>query len=203
MKLFYTSTSPFVRKCLVVAHEVGVAARIETETLRPSPLEPSATLTALNPLNKIPALVTDDGGVLYDSAVICEYLAHLAADATVIPPPGPGRWTTLRRHALADGILEASVLVFYEQLNRPKELWWQPWLDGQRTKALQGLDALEAEARSFGDNFDLGHIAVASTLGWLEFRNVLGELRAARPALFSWYDRVLARPSMQATLPRA
>jgi glutathione S-transferase len=203
MKLFYTSTSPFVRKCLVVAHEVGLADRIETETLRPSPLERNATLSAVNPLNKIPALVTDDGGVLYDSAVIAEYLAHLAGNVSILPPPGPARWTTMRRHALADGILEAGVLVFYEQLNRPKELWWQPWLDGQRAKALQGLDALEAEAGSFGDSFDLGHIAIASTLGWLEFRNVLGDLRATRPTLFAWYDGVGARPSMQATVPRA
>lgn len=203
VKLFYTSTSPFVRKCLVVAHELGLAARIDTEMLRPSPLEPSPVLTRVNPLNKIPALVTDEGCVLYDSHVICEYLAHLAGGDAIVPPPGPARWTTLRRHALADGILEAAVLVFYERLNRPSELWWQPWLDGQRTKALQGLDALEAEATELGDGFDLGHIAAAATLGWLEFRDVLGDIRSPRPRLFAWYDRVLARPSMQATLPRA
>ena len=186
-----------------MAHEVGLAERIELETLRPSPLEPNATLSALNPLNKIPALVADDGSVIYDSHVIVEYLAHLGGNATIVPPPGPDRWTTLRRHALADGVLEAAVLVFYEQVNRPKELWWQPWLDGQRKKALLGLDALESEAATFGEAFDLGQIAIACTLGWLEFRHVLGDLRATRPALFRWYDRVLARPSMQATLPRA
>jgi glutathione S-transferase len=203
VKLFYTSTSPFVRKCLVVAHEVGLADRVSTETLRPSPLAPSEALTKVNPLNKIPALVTDDGSVLYDSHVICEYLAHLAGSDAILPPAGPARWTTLRRHALADGVLEAAVLVFYERLNRPSELWWQPWLDGQCTKALQGLDALEAEADALGDGFDLGHIAVAATLGWLEFRDVLGDIRSTRPKLFRWYDRVLRRPSMQATLPHA
>lgn len=203
MKLFHTTTSPFVRKCLVVAHELGLADRIETVNLRPSPLALDPNLSAINPLNKIPALVCDDDTVLYDSAVICEFLTDLAGDERIIPPAGAARWNTLRRHALADGLLEAAVLVFYERLNRPKELWWQPWLDGQRDKALQALDALEREAPTFDNTFDLGHIATAATLGWLEFRDVLGDVRTPRPKLFGWYDLVSTRPSMLATTPRS
>ncbi len=201
VKLFYTPTSPFVRKCLVVAHELGLHERIETETLRPSPTEVNPTLSAVNPLNKIPALVTDDGLVLYDSPVICEYLASLVPGQAVLPESGAVRFTALRRQALADGILDASVLVFYERLNRPTALWWDAWLVGQTQKALQGLDALEAEAATFGNAVDVGLITVASALGWLEYREVLGNIRESRPTLFAWYDRFATRPSMQATRP--
>lgn len=203
MKLFYTPTSPFVRKVLVVAHELGLADRIETELLRPSPTEVNATLSAINPLNKIPALIDDAGDVHFDSPVICEYLESLAIDRRVVPAAGAARWRALRSQALCDGVLDAAVLCFYERLNRPKELWWEPWLDGQRTKALQGLDALEREAATFGSTPDIGQIAAAVTLGWLEFRNVLGDIRGGRPTLFAWYDRFAQRPSMVATRPHA
>ncbi len=202
MKLYYTATSPFVRKVLVCAHELGLAARIETVALRPNPLQSDPTLSAENPLNKIPALVTDEGS-LYDSPVICEYLTSLVPTQTLLPASGPARWSTLRVQALCDGILDAGILVFYERQQRPRELWWPAWLDGQAQKALQGLDALEREAGAFGDAPDLGQIAAGAALGWLEFRNVLGDLRSTRPALFRWYDRFGARPSMQATEPHA
>lgn len=203
MKLFYTSTSPFVRKCLVVAHELGIAERIETEALRPSPTELSPRLSAVNPLNKIPALITEDGTVLYDSPVLCEYLTSLVPLQTLLAAAGPRRWTTLRRQALADGILDSAVLVFYERQQRPAPLRWEAWLVGQTRKACQGLDAFELEAPGFGDTVDVGLIALAVTLGWLEFRNVLDDVRSSRPQLFSWYDVFSQRTSMLATLPRA
>lgn len=201
MKLYFTPTSPYVRKVLVTAHELGLADRIETEFLRPSPTKADAVLSARNPLAKIPALVTDEGDALYDSPVICEYLGSLATGVSLVPSSGPERWRVLRTQALCDGVLEAAILVFYERAHRPKELWWPDWLDGQSEKATQGLDALEREAEGWGDAPDLGQIAAGVTLGWLEFRNVLGDLRASRPKLFAWYERFAARPSMQRTIP--
>ncbi|MEZ4451534.1 MAG: glutathione S-transferase [Nannocystaceae bacterium] len=203
MQLYFTPTSPYVRKVLVAAHELGLRDRIETTFLRPVPMTADPTLSALNPLSKIPALVTDEGA-LYDSAVICEYLDALeprAGGPRLIPPVGPDRWRTLRVQALCDGILEAAILVFYETSTRPAEHHWAPWLDGQRTKAIQGLDALEREAASFGEAVDLGQISAAVTFGWLEFRGFLGDPRAARPTLSAWFDRFRQRPSMQATEP--
>ena len=202
MKLYYTATSPFVRKVLLCAHELGIASRIETVVLRPSPLQSDPVLSQDNPLNKIPALVTDEGS-LYDSPVICEYLTALVPGQTLLPASGPARWRALRTQALCDGILDAGILVFYERLQRPRELWWPAWLDGQTEKALQGLDALERDAQSFGPQPDLAQIAAGATLGWLEFRNALGDLRPSRPALFRWYDRFRDRPSMRATEPHA
>lgn len=201
MKLYYTPTSPFVRKVLVAAHELGLADRVETTFLRPSPTKADATLSATNPLAKIPALITDEGDALYDSPVICEYLGSLAGDRTLVPARGPERWKVLRTQALCDGVLEAGILVFYERAHRPKELWWPDWLDGQREKALQGLDALEREAISWGASPDLGQVSAGVTIGWLEFRNVFGDLREPRPNLFAWYERFRGRPSMQQTEP--
>jgi len=203
MKLYYTPTSPFVRKALVSAHELGLASQIETVLLRPSPTQADPTLSRENPLSKIPALVLDEATSLYDSVVICEYLDALAGGGRIIPPASPARWEVLRAQALADGILDASILVFYERLHRPKELHWTPWLDGQTQKSLQGLDALESQAPRFGDSPDIGQIAAACAVGWLEFRAPFGDIRAGRPRLFAWYDRFAQRPSMTATAPHA
>jgi glutathione S-transferase len=201
LKLFSTDTSPYVRKVLVAARELGLADRIEKFVLRPSPLEASPALSAHNPLNKIPVLVTDDGTALYDSPVICEYLDTLHGGRKLVPEGGPRRFEVLRRQALCDGILEAGVLVYYELATRPKELHWAPFLEGQRQKARQALDVLEGEVASFGPEVDLGQICAGVALGWLEFRKPLGDIRAGRPALFSWYEAFRKRPSMAATEP--
>ena len=198
MKLFYTPTSPFVRKVRVVAHELG--GPLTLELLRPSPMTPDPVLSRQNPLSKIPALVLDDGTTLYDSPVICEYLDTLA-NGGLVPAQGMERWQVLRRQALADGILDAGILVFYERSQRPVELHWESWIAGQTAKVNQGLDALELEVAGFGQALDLGQISCAATLGWLDFRQPVGDFRATRPALAEWYQRFLMRPSMQATLP--
>lgn len=197
MKLFWTPTSPYARKVMVVAREVG--APIETTFLRPTPLRADESLSKENPLNKIPVLVTPEGP-LYDSPVICEYLD---ARHELVPAAGPERFRVLRLQALCDGILEAGVLVYYERADRPKELHWQAWLDGQTQKARQGLDALEAEAEQLARSsaVDLAQICAGVTIGWLEFRNPFGDLRAGRPELFRWYDAFRERPSMKETEP--
>lgn len=203
MKLYHTPTSPFVRKVLVVAHEVGLADRIETTFLRPSPMSPDPVLARDNPLSKIPALVLDDGSSLYDSHVICEYLDAQHQGAKVLPEPGPARWTTLRREALADGMMEAGIQVFYELNNRPEERQWPEWMRGQTAKVQLALDALEREADTFGGGADLGLISIAVGIAWLELRELVDDMRSGRPALFAWYDRFCERPSMRATTPRA
>jgi glutathione S-transferase len=208
MKLFYTPTSPFVRKVLVAAHELGLADRLETVFLRPVPTAADPALSAHNPLNKIPALVLDDGEALYDSPVIVEYLETLAGGARrLIPAEGPERFRVLRTQALCDGILDAGILVFYERSQRPRELHWPAWLDGQTQKARQGLDALERLAAGWAATadapVDLGHVCAGVTLGWLEFRDAIGDVRAGRPHLTAWYARFRERASMRATAPHA
>jgi glutathione S-transferase len=204
MKLNSTTTSPFVRKVLVAAHERGLQGRIERVKLRPSPLRADPELSRTNPLNKIPTLVLDDGGSLYDSAVICEYLDSLGDAPRLLPVSGPDRWRVLRLQALADGVTEAGILAFYERAQRPATQQWQPWIEGQLQKVHQGLDALEAEvANSFHDDeaMDLGKICAAVAIGWLQFRAVTDAF-AGRAALARWHRAFAARASMKATEPR-
>src|SRR5664279_571694 len=113
MKILYSAASPFVRKCLVAAHELGQAGRIELVPAAAHPVNRDPSIVAHNPLGKVPTLITDDGAVLYDSRVICEYLNALG-DGGLIPREGPQRWQVLTAQSLADGIMDAAVLTRYE-----------------------------------------------------------------------------------------
>lgn len=202
MKLFYASASPFVRKVLVVAAELGIAERIERIDAAATPITPDPKLAKVNPLAKLPTLVTDEGEALYDSGVICEYLTALAGGDTMLPAQGAERWAVLRLHALANGMLDASVLRRYEAAMRPAEKQWADWDAGQRLKVTRALDQLEAEAGTLGAAATLGTIGVACALGYLDFRFGHEDWRAGRPKLAAWYDDGWAkRPSMIATVP--
>ncbi|MGI9449498.1 MAG: glutathione S-transferase N-terminal domain-containing protein, partial [Geminicoccaceae bacterium] len=131
MKLHFAIASPYVRKVRVVAMELGLDDRIELLNRAMTPVSEEEELNADNPLGKIPCLITDGGQALYDSRVICEYLDSQAAGESVFPDDGDARWTALRRQALADGILDATVGTRYETFLRPKEYQWQSWIDAQ------------------------------------------------------------------------
>ena len=199
MKLHYNPASPYVRKVLVAARELGLVDRIETVPAVLSPVAPSAAVNAANPVGKIPALVLEDGTALFDSRVIVEFLDALGGNR-LIPPAGPARWVALRRAAEADGMLDALILVRYERMLRPPEKQFDAWVDGQMAKALRTLDALEAEAGELGES-GLAEIGVGCALGYLDFR--FGDLgwRDSHPGLARFHARFAARPSMQATQP--
>ena len=199
MKLRYNAGSPFVRKVLVCAHELGLASRIELLDTTVSPVTTNATLAGENPLMKIPALTTDNGELLFDSPVICEYLDSLAGGGKLFPI-GRTRWAALRQQALGDGILDALILCRYEIAARPEEKRFAGWTDGQMRKARQGLTALEAEDLS---SRTIGTITAGCTLGYLDFRFPNDGWRQRHPKLAEWYKTVESLPSMQATRPPA
>lgn len=198
MKLRYAAASPFVRKVMVLAHELDLAARIEPVPTSLSPVRANAELAAENPLMKVPSLVTDDGMVLYDSPVICEYLDAVAGGHRFFPPAGPPRWTALRQQALADGVLEAVILCRYEML-RPEEKRWTGWTEGQMAKAHQGLAALERE--DLTGPRTIGPVSAGCALGYLDLRFPDDGWRARHPRLAAWYAEVAEWPSMKATAP--
>lgn len=205
MKLYHSPTSPFVRKVLVVATELGLRDRIELVASVLSPTSPDEVLSAANPLGKIPALVTDEGVSLFDSRVICDYLeSHRASAApALVPRSEPARSRALRLEALADGIVDAGILIRYEVALRPEDKRWPEWIEGQSRKVLQGLSALEREVASFPSELDRGQIAVVCALDWLEFRKPVGDTRTSHPALYAFYDRLSKRPSFAKTQPSA
>jgi len=198
MKLRYSATSPYVRKVTVTVQELGLDSKVER--LPTSAWDPKTDLGQINPLGKVPALVTDDGMSLYDSPVICEYLDSLVG-GRLFPPGGPDRWTALRRQALADGVMDAGVSARLE-LQRPAGEKSATWIERQRAAIARSLDALEAEAGKLGDAVTIGHIAVGCALGYLDFRFAADEWRKGRPKLAAWFDGFAKRPSMVATVPK-
>jgi len=198
MKLFYSPTSPFVRKVLMTAIELGLAGNIER--IQVNPWEPVATLTEVNPLGKVPALVTESGMMLYDSPVICEYLDSQAG-CLLLPASGEERWQVLRLQALADGILDAAVLWRMESM-RPEGERSSHWMNFQRDAVMRGLAELEREAARWDHSLNLGRIAAACALGYLDFRFASEAWRNSHPVLARWYETVATRASMQLTLPQ-
>jgi glutathione S-transferase len=203
MKLWYSPASPFARKVRAAALELGLEARIALAQVTVAPSKPNLELARQNPLIKIPALETDDGSVLYDSRVICEYLDALAGGGRLFPAAGAARWQALRRQALGDGVLDAGILRRYELAQRPEALRWADWLAGQQAKVDHGLDAAEREAGGWNGEFDIGHLTLACALGWIDFRFPDSGWRATRPRLAAWFARVSARPSLAQTVPHA
>jgi len=201
MKLFFSPSSPYVRKCMVVAHEVGLVDRIERLASAANPINRDRTIVAVNPLGKVPTLITDEGVALYDSRVICEYLNALGG-GSLVPASGAARWQVLTEQSLGDGILDAALLARYEGAMRPEPLRWADWLDGQLLKINTALDQLETRwMPHLGGPLDIGVVATACALGYLDFRFADMGWRASRPALASWYAAFAERPSMRATAP--
>lgn len=201
MRIYHSPASPFVRKVTVCAAELGIA--LERLPSAAHPINRDRTIVADNPLGQVPTLLADDGAVLYDSRVICEYLDARAGGGRLFPAPGPARWRALTEQSLADGLLDAGLLARYEQLTRPPEKQSAEWRAGQLDKIRCALDQLERWAPGFGDRVDIGTITTGCALGWLDFR--FGNLgwREGRPALAGWFERFDARPSMAGSRPAA
>lgn len=199
MRMYSSPTSPYVRKVRVSAHELGLDARLERIDITLSPVNPHRELLTRNPLGKIPALLTDSGETLYDSPVICEYLDSLAGGGRIFPAEAPARWVALRRQALADGLIDATVLVRYETAVRPATLQWPQWIEGQFLKVRTALDVLEQD--TLEGPFDIGAISIACALGYLDFRFPEERWRETRPRLAAWYATASTRPSLVSTRP--
>lgn len=201
MKLYYSPTSPFVRKVNVLAIETGLNKQIEW--VKTNPWQAEDTLTAENPLSKIPTLITDDEKVIYDSRVICEYLDSLQSGEKLIPEQSEPRWQVLRLQALADGILDAGILRFLEK-KRAADKQSDDWDAMQKGSIERGLDCLERSVSDWSgkDSLDLGVISVGCVLGWLDFRFSDENWRNNRPNLKAWFEQFSNRASMLETLPK-
>ncbi|MEO1608037.1 MAG: glutathione S-transferase family protein [Pseudomonadota bacterium] len=200
MKLLAAGPSPFVRKVLMTAKIKGLDDRLDLLSREHSS---AAALQVQNPLGKIPTLFLADGSVLYDSLVICEYLDAQAAQPVLFPGDGPKRWQMLTRAATADGLLDAGVLIVYEHRYRPQGMQVQAWLDMQQTKIDAALAYMEAAPPAWEHNPDYSHIAIASALGYLDFRQD-GKWRDNHPRMVAWLDAFRAVvPAFDETMPQA
>jgi glutathione S-transferase len=199
MKLHWSPRSPFVRKVMIAAHELGLADRITCVRTVVATTRPHAALMDENPLSKIPTLVLDDGTVLYDSPVICEYLDSLHAGRKLVPADRKDRLTALRRQALGDGFLDFLLLLRNE---RERAQPSAAHLTTFTTKQQAVLAALEREADELAASpFSVGHIAIGCALCYLDFRFADEDWRAAHPGIARWHREFCRRPSVRATEP--
>lgn len=197
MKLHWSPKSPFVRKVMIVAHECGLVGRIELIRSVAAMRRPNPVLLADNPLNKIPTLRLDDGVVLYDSTVICEYFAELSGNAELFPSHGAERWSALRRNALGSGLLDALILWRNE---REREHPSPELMAAFETKARASLTQFRRDLGAApADRFDIGDIAMGCALAYLDFRFPDLAWRAAHPPLADWHQHFEQRDSAQAT----
>lgn len=200
MKLYFAPLSPFVRKVRVAAVELGMNDRIELIDVMSTPVAMNPELGKANPIGKLPSLINDEGELIFDSAVIVDYLDTMAGGGKLFPS-GAARWRTKSTEALADGMADAAILMRYEQALRPADKQWADWIAGQKLKVTQALTALEKLAPSLTDKADAANIAIGCALGYLDIR--FGDMgwRKTQPKLGAWYDSFAQRKSMQATKP--
>jgi glutathione S-transferase len=198
MKLLYSQTSPFARKVIVAARELGLELALEPVSVTPVTRNPE--VSAANPLVKVPILVLDDGETIYDSRTIVAYLDSLT-DRCLAPRAGPARWRVLTELAAADGLLDAALLARYEVFLRPEQFRWMDWYDGQFAKIRGALDLFEAAHRRPGDDQTIADIGVACALGYLDLRVPDEAWRASRPNLAAFFTEITARPSWAGTDP--
>ena len=198
MKLYTNPASPFCRKVDVVLHETGQRNDVEDIAAIGHPTDSANMPIDLNPMGKIPVLVTTGGTALYDSRVICRFLDDRAGGA-LCPTED---WEVMTQEALGDGICDAAILMVYEARSRPEKARYAPWVEGQWAKIARALDVLERDiVDSFDDNLTIGQIAVACALSYLDLRLADRGWRDGRSALAAWHAAFSNRPSMQITVP--
>lgn len=196
MQIYFSPTSPYVRKCMVTADELGLTDLIELLPANAHPVTRDRHLLASNPLGKVPTFITDDGQALFDSRVICEYLNALG-HGRLLPAEGAARWEALTLQALGDGILDAALLARYELNVRPEELRWGDWVSGKLDAIHTSLDHLNRHPEVFAKDIHLGLLTIGCALWYLDLRYPELAWRVTYPALALATEPLLARASMK------
>jgi glutathione S-transferase len=201
MKLIGSVTSPYVRKVRVVMAEKKLDYSFELENVWTA----ETKIHYSNPLGKVPCLVMEDGSSMYDSRVIAEYLDTLTPVCKLLPPNGRDRADVKVWEALADGVLDAAVLVRLEKTLRPAEQQSGPWIERQMGKVQAGLqvmaERLGEQPFCMGNHYTLADVAVGCALGWLTFRFPEIDWRDDYPNLARLFDKLSERASFKDTVP--
>ncbi|HVL76697.1 MAG TPA: glutathione S-transferase C-terminal domain-containing protein [Noviherbaspirillum sp.] len=202
MKLIGSHASPYVRKVRVAMAE----KKLDYELIVEDVWATGTTIQQSNPLGKVPCLVMEDGGAMFDSRVIVEYLDTLSPVGKLIPPNGRERAEVKCWEALADGVVDAAVLIRLERTQRPPHLQSEEWIRRQQSKIDAGLKAMASGLKETpyctGNHYTLADVAVGCTLGWLSFRFPEIDWRDRHPNLAKLYDKLAERPSFKETVPR-
>ena len=200
MKLYHSPASPFVRKVVVLLHELDKADAVDLETITTTPVTTDDGLKAANPLGRLPALERPDGATLYDSRVITAYLNDLYSGK--LYPTNTARWETLTLEATGDGIMDSAVSMAYEVRLRAPEQQSSEWIEAQWAKVSRALSVLNARWMShLTGPVNMGQISVACALSYIDLRHDARGWRDGNDALNHWHAAFSERPSMVATRP--
>ena len=199
MKLVYSPPSPFVRKVTTLIHYAGLSDRIELINVKTTALSVAEEARAANPLGKIPVMILEDGKAIFDSRVITRYLDEIAGSNLY---PQEKIYDILTLEGLADGIMESAVSITYESKLRPKNEQSPSWMEAQWSKVLHAVKALdEGEFKAMDGDINMGQIAVACALGYLDFRHDARQWRNGCSNLASWNDEMMKLPALIKTIP--
>ena len=202
MKLIGSIASPYVRKVRIVMAE----KKLDYAFVIDDVWSADTTIMQSNPLGKVPCLVMEDGGAMFDSRVIVEYLDTLTPVGKLIPPNGRERAEVKCWEALADGVLDAGVLVRLEKNQRPAAQQSPAWIDRQMNKVTAGLNAMSTglgeKPFCAGIHYTLADVAAGCTLGWLSFRFPEIDWRTDHPNLAKLFDKLSERASFKDTVPQ-
>ncbi len=203
IRLIASLTSPYVRKVRIVMAEKRLEYQMELDDV----WSPNTRIQDANPLGKVPCLIMEDGGALFDSRVIVEYLDTLTPVAKLIPPNGRERAEVRTWEALGDGMLDAAILVRLEHSQRQAAQQSEQWINRQMTKVHAGIaamgHALAEKPWCNGHAYSLADIALGCALGYLDFRFKELDWRASQPNLARHYEKIAARQSFVDTQPPA
>ena len=199
MKLVYSPPSPFVRKVTTLIHHADLHDRIELINVKTTALSVAEEARAANPLGKIPVMILENGNAIFDSRVITRYLDELAGSNLYLEE---NIYDILTLEALADGIMESAVSITYESKLRPENEQSPSWIEAQWSKVLHAIKALDDEEfKAMNGEINMGQIAVACALGYLDFRHDARQWRSGHSNLASWNDKMMKLPALIKTIP--
>ena len=199
MKLVYSPPSPFVRKVTTLIYHANLNDRIELIDVKTTALSVAEEARAANPLGKIPIMILEDGNAIFDSRVITRYLNDFAGSNLY---PQDNIYDILTLEALADGIMESAVSITYESKLRPQNEQSPSWMEAQWSKVLHAVKALDdGEFKAMDGGMNMGQIAVACALGYLDFRHDARQWRSGHSNLASWNDKMIKLPALIKTIP--
>ena len=199
MKLVYSPPSPFVRKVTTLIYHANLNDRIELINVKTTALSVAEEARAANPLGKIPVMILEDGKAIFDSRVITRYLDDFAGSNLY---PQDKIYDILTLEALADGIMESAVSITYESKLRPQNEQSPSWMEAQWSKVLHAIKALDdGQFQAMDSGMNMGQIAVACALGYLDFRHDARQWRSGHSNLASWNDKMTKLPALIQTIP--
>ena len=203
MKLYGDLLSPFVRMSMITAMECGLGLRVQLVGTHVKPAEVNPDMERLSPMGKIPVLETEHGHAIYDSRVIMEYFCHTSGNKKLLPDEGNKHFRVLTLLALAQGLGDASVSLRYETAARPKTAHWPEFEARLRARLHAACKEMDSKWRSELAELNLGSIAAAVVLGYIDIRQLAPGWRKEFPLLSEWHNGFVARESFRNTEPKA